>query len=81
MRGKGPSAMTKDKLEQELERCSQEALSRTMRIQNMQRELIAQDQKIQKMRSALERLRDCDWMISLPDRMDAVREIAKEALQ
>lgn len=73
--------MTKDKLEQELERCSQEALARAMRIQNMQRELIAQDQKIQKMRSALERLRDCDWMITLPDRMDAVREIAKEALQ
>ena len=73
--------MTKDKLKQELERCSQEALARTMRIQNMQRELIAQDQKIQKMRSALERIRDCDWMITLPDRMDAVREIAKEALQ
>lgn len=73
--------MTKDKLEQELERCSQEALARAMRIQNMQRELIAQDQKIQKMRSALERLRDCDWVITLPDRMDAVREIAKEALQ
>ena len=73
--------MTKDKLKQELERCSQEALARAMRIQNMQRELIVQDQKIQKMRSALERLRDCDWMITLPDRMDAVREIAKEALQ
>lgn len=29
---------------------------------------------------ALERLRDCDWVISLPDRMDAVRDIAREAL-
>ena len=29
---------------------------------------------------ALLRLRDCDWVITLPDRMDAVREIAREAL-
>lgn len=30
---------------------------------------------------ALEKLRDCDWTISLPDRMDAVRKIAREALE
>ena len=30
--------------------------------------------------AALERLRDCDWVISLPDRMDAVRDIAKDAI-
>lgn len=29
---------------------------------------------------ALTRLRDCDWVISLPDRMDAVRDIARAAL-
>ncbi len=34
----------------------------------------------QRMREALERLRDCDWVITLPDRMDAVRKIAREAL-
>lgn len=28
----------------------------------------------------LTRLRDCDWVISLPDRMDAVREIARNTL-
>ena len=33
-----------------------------------------------RMREALTRLRDCDWVISLPDRMDAVRKIAREAL-
>jgi len=33
------------------------------------------------LRKALEKLRDCDWVISLPDRMDAVRKIAKEALE
>ena len=33
------------------------------------------------LRTALQRLADCDWVISLPDRMDAVRKIAREALQ
>ena len=32
-------------------------------------------------REALERLRDCDWVITLPDRMDAVRAIARKALR
>ena len=35
----------------------------------------------EKLRTALQRLADCDWVISLPDRMDAVRKIAREALQ
>ena len=35
----------------------------------------------EKLRAALQRLADCDWVISLPDRMDAVRKIAREALQ
>jgi len=34
-----------------------------------------------RMKAALVRLRDCDWVISLPDRMDAVREIARSALE
>jgi hypothetical protein len=33
-----------------------------------------------RLRGALQRLADCDWVISLPDRMDAVRTIAREAL-
>jgi hypothetical protein len=36
---------------------------------------------IERLRHALERIRDCDFVISLPDRMDAVRKIAREALQ
>jgi hypothetical protein len=32
------------------------------------------------LREALVRLRDCDWTISLPDRMDAVRDIARAAI-
>ena len=35
----------------------------------------------QHLRAALERIRDCDWVITLPDRMDAVRQIAREALE
>lgn len=34
-----------------------------------------------RLKAALVRLRDCDWVISLPDRMDAVREIARKALE
>jgi ribosomal protein L1 len=37
-------------------------------------------EKIAKLESALIRLRDCDWVITLPDRMDGVRKIAREAL-
>ena len=39
-----------------------------------------QAEEIAGMRDALIRLRDCDWVISLPDRMDAVRDIAREAV-
>jgi hypothetical protein len=34
-----------------------------------------------KFKEALVKLRDCDWTITLPDRMDAVRDIAREALK
>jgi hypothetical protein len=37
--------------------------------------------RIEALEAALIRLRDCDWVISLPDRMDAVREIARQALK
>ncbi len=41
----------------------------------------AQAAEIERLREALVRLRDCDWVISLPDRMDAVRDIARAALE
>ena len=44
-------------------------------------ELATEREKVRVLRLACERLRDCDWVISLPDRMDAVREIAREALK
>jgi len=33
-----------------------------------------------KLRAALEQLRDCDWVITLADRMGGVRDIARKAL-
>lgn len=43
--------------------------------------LATKDAEIARLREALIRLRDCDWVISLPDRMDAVRDIARAALE
>lgn len=37
--------------------------------------------RLEKLQAALERIRDCDWVITLPDRMDTVRQIAREALE
>jgi len=39
------------------------------------------EQKIQKLETALKRIRDCEFVITLPDRMAAVRAIAREALE
>lgn len=36
--------------------------------------------KVRVLREACERLRDCDWVITLPDRMDPVRGIARAAI-
>ena len=38
-------------------------------------------ERIGRLEGALIRLQDCDWVISLPDRMDAVRDIARAALK
>jgi hypothetical protein len=46
------------------------------RLRNLQEAEVERDQ----LRDALIRLRDCDWTITLPDRMDAVRTIARKAL-
>lgn len=37
-------------------------------------------ERIALLEAALTRIRDCDWVITLPDRMDAVRDIARAAL-
>ena len=45
-------------------------------VEDMRR-LLAENRRL---REALTRLRDCDWIITPADRMDAVRQIAREAL-
>lgn len=37
--------------------------------------------RVAELEAALIKLRDCDWVITLPDRMDAVRDIARTALK
>jgi hypothetical protein len=37
--------------------------------------------RVNRLTAALKRIRDCDFVITLPDRMDAVRAIAREALE
>ena len=49
-------------------------------ITGQDKELEYERAKVRALRSACERLRDCDWTITLPDRMDAVRDIARAAL-
>jgi hypothetical protein len=44
-------------------------------------ELDEAEARIEKLKAALKRIRDCDFIITLPDRMDAVRAIAREALK
>lgn len=34
----------------------------------------------ERLANEMTRLRDCDWVITLPDRMDAVRDVARKAL-
>ena len=47
----------------------------------METHVLVDRKRMEAMRTALEKLRDCDWVISLPDRMDAVRDIARKALE
>lgn len=50
-------------------------------IKALRSDLAEAEKRIEMLTFALERIRDCDFVISLPDRMDAVRAIAREALQ
>ena len=46
----------------------------------LRRQLAAANERVGELERALIRLRDCDWTITLPDRMGAVRDIARKAL-
>lgn len=70
----------RDRLKAEVERLRGEQRLKSLigPSENAVERIIAERDRL---KAALVRLRDCDWVISLPDRMDAVREIAREALE
>ena len=52
-----------------------------LRIMDLERELAAVTAERDRYKAALQRLADCYCVISLPDRMDPVRLIARDALR
>ena len=50
-------------------------------IKALRDDLKESEKRAEMLTLALERIRDCDFVITLPDRMDAVRAIAREALE
>ena len=50
-------------------------------VEKLQLSLAEEQARVDKLEVALERIRDCNFTITLPDRMDAVRAIAREALE
>lgn len=66
--------------EQEIRGLMFEKTPMLLTIDIANQELATARAQMETLREALIRLRDCDWVISLPDRMDAVRDIARAAL-
>jgi hypothetical protein len=50
-------------------------------IRDLENKFAAVTAERDRYRSVLESLARCNWVISLPDRMDAVRKIAQDALR
>lgn len=50
-------------------------------LEEYRRDVAKLTEERNRLKAALVRLRDCDWVIRLPDRMDGVRQIAREALE
>jgi hypothetical protein len=51
------------------------------RIKSLEWLIDIKTEQVYKLETALKRIRDYDFVITLPDRMDAVRAIAREALE
>lgn len=47
----------------------------------LERELAKVTKQRDLLLEGLEKLASCDWVITLPDRMDAVREIARQTIE
>lgn len=58
----------------EIERLKLDEITRLCELETMALEN-------ERMKETLAKLKNCDWVISLPDRMDAVRKIAGDALE
>jgi 5-bromo-4-chloroindolyl phosphate hydrolysis protein len=50
-------------------------------ITTLRSDLDEAEVRVKKLEYALERICDCNFVITLSDRMDAVRQIAREALE
>jgi hypothetical protein len=50
-------------------------------MEKLERERDEAREQRDRLAEALQKLADCDWVITPHDRMDAVRTIAREALQ
>jgi hypothetical protein len=69
------------KLERERDEAREQRDAVTLRLGNTQERMIDAERQRDRLAEALRKLADCDWVITLPNRMDAVRTIANEALQ
>jgi hypothetical protein len=58
----------------------EEAIGLCDLLNKMERELAEARKQRDTLAEALQKISNCDWVITLPDRMDAVRDIAREAL-
>ena len=73
--------MKKAELQAELKRVTSRSDAHLQNYLEMLRRVETLTGELREARSALQRLADCDWVITPHDRMDAVRAIAREALK
>ena len=51
------------------------------RIKSLEWLIDVKTEQVHRLKTALKRIQNLDFVITLPDRMDAVRQIAREALE
>jgi hypothetical protein len=73
--------MKKAELQAELKRMTSRSDAHLQNYMQMLCRVETLASELREARSALQRLADCDWVITPHDRMDAVRAIAREALK
>lgn len=81
MRAHAKTIMENAALEAKLADVSKALMATAEAAASSAKKAVEAEAKLAIAREALERLRDCDWTITLPDRMDGVRDIARAALK